>query len=170
MVKNPESIESPRYTNFQQITLVTLRILIGWHFLYEGMVKIVNPEWSAEMYLKDSKGLFSGIFNWLAANQDFLSVVNQLNMWGLLLIGLALILGLYTRYFCYAGVCLLALYYLAAPPFLGYTYIMPLEGSYLLVNKNLIELVALLVLIAFPSSHIIGLDRLLINKGIKSNS
>ena len=82
-------------------------------------------------------------------------------MWGLTIIGLALILGLFTRYFCYAGIFLIALYYLAVPPFIGYNYSLPLEGSYLLVNKNLIELVALLVLVAFPTSHIIGLDRLI---------
>ena len=161
MNKNLKSNEFPGFTNFQLVSLVTLRILIGWHFLYEGIVKITNPSWSAELYLKDSKGLFSGIFNWLAANPDLLPIVNFLNMWGLALIGGALLLGLYTRYFCYGGICFLALYYLAAPPFIGYTYTIPAEGSYLLVNKNLIEMAALLVLIAFPSSHIIGLDRLL---------
>ena len=82
-------------------------------------------------------------------------------MWGLTLIGLALILGILTRYAYISAIILLALYYLALPPFIGYSYNIPLEGSYLLVNKNLIEIIALLLLIAFPSSRIIGLDRLI---------
>ena len=148
-------------SNFQLVTLVTLRILIGWHFLYEGIVKITNPSWSAAFYLKNSKGFFAGIFQWLATDPNLLRIVNLINMWGLAIIGAALILGLYTRYFCYCGIGILALYYLAAPPFIGFTYTMPSEGSYLLVNRNLIELTALMIITAFPSSHIIGLDRFL---------
>ena len=59
-----------------------------------------------------------------------------------------------------AGIVLLALYYLAAPPFAGLSYAMPAEGSYLIVNKVLIELAALVVLLAFPTGRWLGLDRL----------
>ncbi|NIQ97736.1 MAG: DoxX subfamily, partial [Desulfuromonadales bacterium] len=47
---------------------------------------------------------------------------------------------------------LLFLYYIAAPPFVGYVYAMPAEGAYLIVNKVLIELAAMFVLLAFPTS------------------
>jgi len=60
------------------------------------------------------------------------------------------------------------LYYFFAPPFTGLEYSKPAEGSYLIVNKNLIEACALWVLFMFPSSDIIGLDRFFkeqINKG-----
>ncbi|WP_262487011.1 hypothetical protein [Geofilum rubicundum] len=31
-----------------QLTLLVItRVLIGWHFLYEGVSKIANPNWSA---------------------------------------------------------------------------------------------------------------------------
>ena len=59
-----------------------------------------------------------------------------------------------------AGIVLLLLYYIAAPPFAGYTYAMPTEGSYLVVNKILIEAAALLLLIAFPTRSLFGVDRL----------
>ena len=59
------------------------------------------------------------------------------------------------------------LYYLFAPPLLGLEYGRPGEGSYLIVNKNLIEACALWVLYCFPTSHIIGLDRFL--PGIEKN-
>ena len=32
--------------------LVTLRVLIGWHFLYEGVSKLINPYWSSAAYLR----------------------------------------------------------------------------------------------------------------------
>ena len=55
-------------------------------------------------------------------------------------------------------------YYLFAPPLLGLEYGKPNEGSYLIVNKNLIEACALWVLYAFPTSTIIGLDRFIANQ------
>jgi thiosulfate dehydrogenase [quinone] large subunit len=71
------------------------------------------------------------------------------------------LLGCFTRVATIAGIVLLALYFLAAPPFVGYVYSMPSEGSYLIVNKVLIELAGLVVLLAFPTGRIIGLDRLI---------
>ena len=43
------------YSGSQLIGLVILRILIGWHFLYEGISKLVNPYWSSAAYLLDGK-------------------------------------------------------------------------------------------------------------------
>ena len=54
--------EESGYTAWQTITLVLLRVLIGWHFLYEGVVKLFDREWSSYAYLMDSNGLFSGVF------------------------------------------------------------------------------------------------------------
>ena len=41
---------------------------------------------------------------------------------------------------------------------------MPSEGSYLIVNKVLIELVALVVLLAFTTGRVVGIDRLIAKK------
>ena len=154
------------YSNFQLTSLVVLRVLIGWHLLYEGVVKLANPNWSSSAYLKDSKWIFSGIFNWIAENPDVLSVVDFINMWALTIIGAALIAGLFTKYAAIGAAGLLGLYFLAAPPFIGLSYTIPFEGNYLFVNKNLIEIAALIVLLLFPTSQIIGLDRL-VNKLFK---
>ena len=43
--------------------LTILRIFVGWHFLYEGIVKLFNPEWSSASYLMESKWLLSGFFH-----------------------------------------------------------------------------------------------------------
>ena len=73
-------------------------------------------------------------------------------------------LGVFSRYACVGGMVLISLYYLFSPPLLGLEYSRPGEGSYLIVNKNLIEIFALYILYLFPTSHRIGLDRLLQNK------
>ena len=147
------------YTGFQATMLVFLRILIGWHFMYEGLAKITNPYWTSAGYLAESKWWFGGIFHSIAANPTVLTVVDYVNAWGLLLIGLGLLFGLFTRTATIAAMVLLFLYYVAAPPFVGYVYAMPTEGSYLIVNKVLIELVAVGVLLAFPTGRGYGLDR-----------
>ena len=52
------------------------------------------------------------------------------------------------------------LFYLCNPPFVGYFYSIPTEGSYLIVNKNLVEIGALLVILTTGSGQFAGLDRL----------
>ena len=144
--------------------LVTLRVVIGWHFLYEGAVKLANPNWSSAGYLLDSQGFLKEFFYWLASDPAILNVVDFLNVWGLIAIGLGLILGLLTKVALWAGIVLLSFYYLSHPPFIGMNYGLPMEGSYLFINKTLIEIVAMAVLLIFPTGMAIGMDRLLFRK------
>ncbi len=146
------------YSKSQTFWLVALRMLVGWHFLYEGIVKVLNPKWTSMGYLMDSQGWFASMFQSMANNQSALNCVNFLNEWGLILVGLGLILGCLTRVACIGGIALLALYYLSHPPFVGSEFMLPREGSYLWVDKNLIEIVAIAVLYVFPTSRIFGLD------------
>ena len=97
---------------------------------------------------------------WLQVNTG-IWIVDIANAYGLTLIGLALILGLFTRLASWSGVGLLCMYYLAYPPFGGYSYGTLAEGSYLIVNKNLIELFALVVIAMTNSGQFFGLDKLL---------
>ncbi|MBN2355803.1 DoxX family membrane protein [candidate division KSB1 bacterium] len=154
-------MKDARLSNWQWISLVVLRMLIGWHFLYEGVAKLLKGNWSAYGFLMESKWIFADLFQWMAQNSTVLSVVNTLNMWGLVLIGLGLILGIFTRIAAGAGVVLILLYYVCNPPFVGLFYSIPTEGSYLFVNKNIVELAALLVLMAIPSEQFAGMDRIL---------
>ena len=148
-----------------QVTLVViLRIMIGWHFLFEGFVKLLNPEWSSIGYLMDSKGFMEGLFHWMAGNKGVLNVVDFLNVWGLILVGAGLILGLFTRIAAWGGMLLLALYYLSHPPFITVEYALPSDGSYWLVNKTLIELFMLALLSALHAGNYLGFDKLLFRK------
>ena len=151
------------YVGSQLNGLVLLRVLIGWHFLYEGVSKLINPYWSSAAYLLDSKWIFSSLAETIVSNPTFLGISDFVNMWGLTLVGASLLLGLFSRYSALVGMGFVLLYYLFAPPFLGLEYSRPGEGSYIIVNKNLIEACALWVLYAFPTGHVIGLDRFFAN-------
>ena len=63
-----------------------------------------------------------------------------------------------------AGAVLLGLYYLAHPAFPGLDQGIT-EGNYWLINKNIIEGLALLVIYQFPTSEYFGLKRLFSRRG-----
>ena len=153
--------------DLQLYGLVVLRVLIGWHFLYEGIAKLINPYWSSAAFLLDAKWIFSGIAKWMVSKPAILSLVDNLNMWGLTLIGACLILGLFGRHVSMLGMLLVLVYYLFTPSFWWLEYARPGEGSYLVVNKNLIEACALFVIYLFPTSELIGLDRLVFKNNSK---
>ncbi len=145
-------------STFQLTTLVLLRILIGWHMLYEGLAKLLMPNWTSASFLKESQWILSGFSNWILSNDGVLQVVDFMNTWGLIAIGLGLIVGLFTRLAAYAGAFLLLIYYMNNPPLIGLEYSLPSEGNYLIVSKTLIEAAALLFLGSFPTGKFFGLD------------
>ena len=142
------------------ISLTILRVAIGWHFLYEGLVKIMNPAWTARPFLEGSRWIFGDLFRWLISGNTGMWIVDTVNAYGLTVIGLALILGLFTRIALWSGITLLLMYYLAYPPFGGFSYGAPSEGSYLIVNKNLVELFAMILLAFTGSGQFFGFDML----------
>jgi len=155
------TLSFPDKLNKQTISLIILRLFIGWHFMYEGLIKLIDPNWSAKIFLSQSKGFLSGFFHWLASDTTLLQFADKLNIYGLILIGLCLILGILHKTTLISGIILIGLYYLAMPPFIGLNYSIPLEGNYLLINKNLIEMAAMFVLLFFPTNYIFGMDRIL---------
>ena len=144
-----------------RLALTLLRIAVGWHFLYEGVAKLLADGWTAAPYLQSAQGPLAGLFHSMAASPAALRAVDLLNVWGLLLVGAALMLGGLTRFAAGCGMAMLALYYLAHPPFAGAAPGMAVEGNYLVVDKNLVELLALGVVMLVPGSQLLGLDRLL---------
>ena len=155
-------------TRIQETSLVVLRTLVGWHFLYEGLVKIVWPAWtragvpmgrfSSAGYLRSSTGPFADAFR-AFADASWLPWLDLLVAWGLLLVGLGLLLGLFTQLACAGALALLAIFYLSWLPTRG-VYEPGTEGNYLLVNKNLVEAAAVAVVYAFRTGRIAGLDLL----------
>ena len=154
-------MEETKLPRAPMIAITVLRVFVGWHFLYEGLAKLTAPSWSAAGYLKQARGPFADVFRWLAGQPNLLANADFITMWGLTLVGAFLILGLFTRLASLAGIGLILLFYLCNPPFVGYFYSIPTEGSYLIVNKNLVEVCALVVILVTGSGRFAGLDRIL---------
>ncbi len=85
--------------------------------------------------------------------------MDTLNWAALVFVGITLILGIFERAGALTGVGLLLLYYLAHPSWPGMAQINT-EGSYWIVNKNLIEAVTCLVLFYYPTGTFFGLARI----------
>ena len=139
-------------------SIAFLRILIGWHFLYEGIVKVYNPDWTSFGYLASAQGPLKPVFQAMTS-EAVLPWVDTLNWAALIFVGVTLILGVLERAGALVGFGLLMLYYLAHPSWPGMEQVNT-EGSYWIVNKNLIEAVACLVLFYQPTGALFGLPRL----------
>jgi thiosulfate dehydrogenase (quinone) large subunit len=152
--------ENITFSSSQKFILVALRLLIGWNFLYEGISKLLTANWSSAGFLSESKWIMKGFSVWIVSHAGVLHAVDLLNTWGLIAIGLGLIIGLFTRAAAISGTILLLLYYINNPPLIGLEYTLPSEGSYLIVSKTLIEAAAILALAIFPAGSFAGLDSL----------
>lgn len=128
------------------VAFLALRIGIGGMFLYSGISKISG--WTAATYLENATGPFSAFFQGLAGS----GLVDQLNIWGLLLIGVALLLGLCVRPASFFGVILMLLYYLAQ---------FEQNTAFGFIDIHLIVILVFVLFMAGGAGHVIGLDGLL---------
>ncbi len=96
-----------------------------------------------------------------------LRITDTLTIAGLTVLGSLLILGLFTRFAAVAAAFMLFNFYMAMPPWPGVPEIPGPEHSFI-VNKNLIEVFALLGLAALPTGKWFGLDRIVRCCGTKA--
>jgi uncharacterized membrane protein YphA (DoxX/SURF4 family) len=129
--------------HWKKFIITLFRITIGWHFLYEGLAKLWSVNWTAIGFLANATGPLAGFYRWMASSESLMNIIDPVNIAALILIGMALFLGIAIRYAAISGIVLLMLYYFAYPPF-GESLFTATEGSLFLVNKNLIEALALL--------------------------
>jgi thiosulfate dehydrogenase [quinone] large subunit len=152
-------MEHSNYSKLQMTALVGLRLLIGWHFLYEGVVKLLNPNWSSAGYLAGAQGFLKGLFAGIGTSPTMVGIADFVIIWSMIIIGITLIFGFLVRPAAIVGMVLLGMFYLAYPPFPGIESSAPVEGSYIIVNKNLIELFALMTVMAFPTWRSYGIEK-----------
>src|SRR3990172_6957948 len=135
---------------FQKFFLFLLGVSLGWMFFYAGITKVMNPEWSAAGYMKGAK-TFAGFYQFLT-QPGMLPVINFINEWGLLLLGVSLIFGVFVRLSSILGAVLMLLYYF---PILDFPY--PNAPSFI-VDEHIIYVAVLLVLAALRAGRVWGLE------------
>jgi thiosulfate dehydrogenase (quinone) large subunit len=159
----------PASSGAPPLALFLLRVLVGWHFLYEGYFKLVAPAWahdgarlspwSSAGYLTQASGPLGALLR-RAMSAGWTPTIDVLVTGALLAIGLSLVVGLWTRWGCAGALVLLTIFYVTAIPLDG----VPRDGSTgaeLIVNKVLIEWAAVAVLWSFRAGEVGGIDSLL---------
>lgn len=136
-------------SKYQKLSLLLLRLSLGWIFLYSGITKILNPAWTATGYLKGAQS-FAPLYNLFAQNID---IINFLNSWGQAAIGLALILGLVLRPAAVFGILMMILYYI---PILNFPYVGKGTTSFL-VDQHIVFILVFFLLFSFDAGKYYGL-------------
>jgi thiosulfate dehydrogenase [quinone] large subunit len=72
---------SSKYSSAQLIILVGLRIVIGYHFLFEGVNKLFTDGWTSYGFLLESQWILADFFKYIANSPLLLAVVDQFNIW-----------------------------------------------------------------------------------------
>ena len=143
-------------------TIFILRLALGWIFFYAGFSKVMDPAWSAAGLLSGSQVLPS-LYHWFAS-PGVLSVINFVNEWGLLLLGVSLLLGLFVRLSSSFGILLMALYYL---PQLNF----PIASKvYFLIDVHVIFILGLVILIQAQAGQFWGLEQWLVRQPVYKKS
>lgn len=137
-------------TQFQKISLLALRLSLGWMFFYAGITKILNPAWTSAGYLKGAK-TFVVFYNALLS-PSILPIIDFINEWGLLLLGISLILGVFVRLSSIFGTALMLLYYF---PILDFPYPNPYS---FIIDEHIIYALALLILATWRAGRAYGLE------------
>jgi len=137
-------------TQFQKFSLFLLRFGTGWLFFYAGITKVLDSQWSSAFYLKAAKTFPQFYSMFLSPN--ILPIVDFVNKWGLTLLGVSLILGIFVRWSSLLGALLMILYYF---PILDFPY--PNPHSYI-VDEHIIYALVLLFFFAIGAGRYWGLD------------
>src|SRR3989344_1973749 len=142
-------------TKYQKFALVALRLTMGSLFLYAGVSKIADSSWSAIGYINSAVN-FSSFFQMLTSG-SILPIINIVNEVGLTLLGVSLLTGTLVGLSAPLGALLMLLYYLVLP--------FPWPNAHaLVVDEHIIYIFGLLVLAAFRSGEVSGLDAALFGK------
>ncbi len=152
--RNPDALsyererawESRRSLEADRKTLIAPLVARGQE-LTDAVVALKKPEQQA------SAGDYS-------PPTTFLDMANWMTTYGLCAIGVCLILGFLTPFASICAAVFLAMLYLSIPPWPGLPPNPKTEGHYWIVSKNLVELIACLLIMVTASGHWFGLDAL----------
>lgn len=139
--------------------LFALRLMMGWVFFYAGIVKVIDPNWSARPFLLNVDPVNPLVDVW-AAMADWVWLLTPLNQVGLTLVGIGLILGAFTRMSAFFGATMMLFYWGSAYPF----------PDAILIDFHLIYAFLLFMLGAAGAGRILGLDQWIEDLDIVKNN
>lgn len=138
--------------------IVLLRVVMGWVLFQGGIVKVLDPEWTAAGFLQFAIPEGNPFMS-LWANFAGSPLIDALVAWGLTLTGLGLILGALTRWNAFWGAFMMLMFWLASLQG-GIGEFLPLEHGWV-VDDHLVYAVLLFGLGALGAGRILGLDAII---------
>jgi len=142
-------------TQMVGVMIVILRLVMGWIFLESGLTKLLNPEWSASGYLLfaiPESNPFATVWTALAGNP----LIDTLNAWGALLIGISLLLGALVRWSAAWGIVMM-LFYWASALHGGLAQGFPNEFGWFF-DQHMVYILIMVMLMVAGAGRIWGLD------------
>ncbi len=139
-------------------SILSLRLVMGWVFLQAGLDKLFDPGWTAAGFLENAipaGNPFQETFQAMAGSP----LVDGLVIWGLTLIGVALLLGILVRWSSFWG-AIMMLFFWAASLEGGLLQGLPLAHGWV-VDDHIVYILLLFGLGALGAGRILGLDKAL---------
>jgi len=140
-----------RYVGVIVLFAFIMRIAMGWIFVWSGFDKLLGDWTSAGFLVNATKGPLEGWFVDLGTNRAAVDVIDGLVIWGQILIGIALILGVVTRFSLFWAGVMMFMFYIAQLP--------PENNPFL--DEHIIYIGVFLLLGALGAGRILGLDALI---------
>ena len=128
-----------------------LRVAMGWIFVWSGFDKLLGDWTSAGFLVNATQGPLKSWFIDLGTNSAAVDVIDGLVISGQILIGIALILGVLTRFSLFWAAAMIFMFYIAQFP--------PAHNPFL--DEHIIYIGVFLLLGALGAGRILGLDALI---------
>ena len=141
---------------FDEILIFVFRLMMGWVFLDSGIWQILDSNFSAAAFLRETK-IFHDFFVWFAA-PAMIGYTDVLVKWGNLLVGISLFCGLLTRLGGIVAILLLAAYHLVHVDF---PYFLTDRHFNFILDYHLVYIAIIVYLIGKRAGHVWGLDRII---------
>lgn len=155
-------------------SLLGLRVVMAWIFLQAGLEKWSEGgwgdplHWSSEAYLNNAvapDNPLIGVFEWFA---EYASIVDPLVLFGQILIGLALLFGVFLRFAALMGSIQMLMFWTAAWQD-GILAGLPMEHGFV-IDSSFVYLVILFGLGAWGAGRVLGIDAVLEKSDIVRNN
>ncbi|MFQ6019932.1 MAG: DoxX family protein [Dehalococcoidia bacterium] len=128
-----------------------LRLSLGFIFIWSGFDKLITDFSASGFLVNASSGPLKDLFVNMGESQVALDVVDPLVVYGQILIGFSLILGIFTRFGLLMGATQMFLFYLAE--------LWPANNPFL--DEHIVYILLMALLGALGAGRILGLDALI---------
>jgi thiosulfate dehydrogenase [quinone] large subunit len=125
-----------------------LRLTFGFYFVWSGFDKLITHFTAQGFLLHSTQGPLKDLFMDMGQSGTALNLIDPLVVYGQILIGLALIFGLFTRFALFAGIIQLSLFYLAQ--------LWPANNPFL--DQHIFYILTMGLLAALGAGRVFGLD------------